>query len=188
MKYYSKKEASKILNISVRTLERYLKSQKKNVAPFVVKNEKGRVSISQTVIDEYDNVAPPVASLSQSKPIEKDTKNILDKQFEKLEKDNERLTNLVAHKDKIIEEKDRIIEDNRQDFKILTSKIVEQNATILLLQQNTINEEPKEEKQETSNDIITKDDNKNSGSNVLTWFLGFLVFFLGLALLLILLE
>ena len=126
--------------------------------------------------------------MSQSKPIEKDTKNILDKQFEKLEKDNERLTNLVAHKDKIIEEKDRIIEDNRQDFKILTSKIVEQNATILLLQQNTINEEPKEEKQETSNDIITKDDNKNSGSNVLTWFLGFLVFFLGLALLLILLE
>ena len=169
-------------------MERYLKSQKKNVAPFVVKNEKGRVSISQTVIDEYDNVAPPVASLSQSKPNEKDTKNILDKQFEKLEKDNERLTNLVAHKDKIIEGKDKIIEDSRQDFKILTSKIVEQNATILLLQQNTIKEEAKEEKQETTNNTTMNNDNKNSGSTALTWFLGFLIFFLGLALLIILLD
>ena len=188
MKYYSKKEASKLLNISVRTLERYLKSCRKNVAPFVVRDKKGRVSISQTVIDDYDNVAPFVAPLSQSKPIEKDTKNILDKQFEKLEKDNEKLTNLVAHKDKIIEEKDRIIEDNRQDFKILTSKIVEQNATILLLQQNTIKEEAKEEKQETANDTTINNDNKNSGSTALTWFLGFLIFFLGLALLIILLD
>lgn len=184
MKYYTKKEAANLLNISVRTLERYLKSSKNNVAPFVVLGEKGKTMISQNIIDKYNNVAP----LSQSKAIEKDTKNILDKQIEKLEKDNERLNNLVAHKDKIIEEKDKIIEDGRQDFKILTSKIVEQNNTILQLQENKQEQPPKKDKEDTTPSNNLNDIREYNTTTLLPWFLGLIILILSIIITLFLIE
>ena len=188
MKYYTKKEAANLLNISIKSLDRHLKKYYTNVSKSVQRDNKNRIIVGQDVLDDFVQVRQKSVQVSKPETLPNESQNNLSNEIEILKKDKARLTTIVDEQREQLKEKDKIIEDNRQDFKILTSKIVEQQNAILLLQQNTTENKPTDTPKKNTATTTYPNDNNNNGSTVLVWFLVFIITIMAIIITLFIIE
>lgn len=133
------KEASILLDKSVRTVKRYLEKLGKYDKDRLSTLSNGRIMVSPDFVKMAKNGDFSKGKKEPVQEIEEPKKHNESARIEALETQNKELFEIIKKKDGQLQEKDELIKENLRDFKMLTSKVLS------LQEQNVQLQQPKKE-------------------------------------------